>query len=73
MNNISFRQLLLEKITWNPNPNKKGEYISDKYSKNVCCLRMNDFPDEPLWTLFCKGEMLDIEETPSKWKVYYTS
>lgn len=36
-------------------------------------LRMNDFPDNPLWTLIIDGQELDIEDTPVLWGVQYNS
>lgn len=30
-------------------------------------VRMNDFPDEPLLTLFVRHESIDLEDRPSGW------
>ena len=28
-------------------------------------------PDEPLWTLFYRGEFLNIDDEPKQWKIAY--
>ena len=47
--------------------------ISDIFEKEECFLRMNNFPEEPLWTLFYKGESIDFDDTPPKWNITYRS
>jgi hypothetical protein len=32
-----------------------------------CELKMNDFPDEPLYTLVWRGERIDFDDAPSSW------
>ena len=32
-----------------------------------CELVMNDFPEEPLYTLSCDGETLDLDDAPPEW------
>lgn len=66
-------RLLCEPIHWTPDLESDRNFITKKYPKSECYLRMNDFPDEPLWTLFYKGESKDIEDTPTLWKVKYRS
>ena len=34
-------------------------------------LRVNDYPDESLFTLYFLGESLEIEESPSNWILHY--
>lgn len=65
------KKLLSQRLEWKPIPGTKRDYSSDKYSKDECSLRMNDFPDEPLWTLIYKGESIDFDETPRRWKINY--
>lgn len=38
-------------------------------------LRLNSFPDHPLWTLFIDGnrERFDVEDAPSTWKLSWDS
>lgn len=64
-------RILCEPLTWNPLQGEDRKYFTDKYSPNECWLQMNDFPEEPLWTLFYKGESKDIEDTPTLWEINY--
>jgi hypothetical protein len=34
-----------------------------------CQLLMNDFPDEPLYTLKWRGTSLDLDDSPPSWKI----
>ncbi|MBN1959657.1 MAG: hypothetical protein JW841_01815 [Deltaproteobacteria bacterium] len=34
-----------------------------------CCLEMNDFPDEPLYTLTWREQSLDIDDKPDIWAI----
>jgi hypothetical protein len=36
-------------------------------------IRMNDFSDEPIYTVFLRGEEIDIEESPKKWHLQLPS
>ena len=36
-------------------------------------LHINDFPDEPLYTLFIRDEAIDIEEGPRVWHLQHRS
>ena len=64
-------RILGEPLTWNPLQGEDRKYFTDKYLLSECWLQMNDFPEEPLWTLFYKGESRDIEDTPILWKINY--
>jgi len=64
-------RLLYEPLTWDSIDNEETKYFTIKYSKDECWLQMNDFPEEPLWTLFYKGESINIEDTPIFWKINY--
>lgn len=61
--------VLCEPLNWNPMQGEERKFITDKYPEAECWLQLNDFPDEPLWTLFYKGESRDIEDTPILWKI----
>jgi hypothetical protein len=58
-------------MKWSPIPESERDFVSEGYHKDECYLRMNDFPDEPLWTLFYKGESIDFNDTPFVWKITY--
>lgn len=64
-------RILCEPLTWNPLQGEDRKYFTDKYSHIECWIQMNDFPEEPLWTLFYKGESKNIEDTPTFWKINY--
>lgn len=66
-------RLLSELLVWMPIDGDDRKFITSKYDPNECWLQMNDFPDEPLWTLYYKGEEKDIEDTPTLWKINYRS
>lgn len=34
-----------------------------------CSLTMNDFPEEPLYTIRAFGETLDIDDAPAGWTI----
>lgn len=65
--------LLLQPLQWMPVEGGPGTFMTSKYPKEFVLLRMNDFPDEPLWTLIIDGQELDIEDTPVFWRVQYGS
>jgi hypothetical protein len=66
-------RLIWYPLKWYPLTNSERDFVTDKYSKDECYLRMNDFPDEPLWTLFYKGDSIDFDDTPSIWHIAYRS
>lgn len=35
----------------------------------TCHLRMNDFPDEPLYTVIFRGQAADLDDPPSDWTI----
>ena len=71
MKNI--KDLLKEKLIWVQDPTMGIIFISEQYPKEECYLRMNDFPDEPFWTLFYRGERIDFDDDPQNWTIKYTS
>lgn len=34
-------------------------------------VRLNDFPEEPILTVFFRGQEMDIEESPKKWRLVH--
>jgi hypothetical protein len=64
-------RLIWSPLYWSPLLNTDRDFITDKYPNDVCYLRMNNFPDEPLWTLFYKGESISFDDTPSVWNITY--
>ncbi|MBS1537049.1 MAG: hypothetical protein JST20_04810 [Bacteroidetes bacterium] len=69
----NINELLAQEIKWYPIPESDRDFISVGYSKEDCYLRMNNFPDEPLWTLFYKEDNIDFDDKPPKWSIIYRS
>jgi len=58
--------LVKTKIHWKRIPLSKGYFYAD-YEKRRLILRLNNFPDEPIYTLINGLEITDIEEKPIQW------
>lgn len=65
--------LLWRPLKWYPKSETERDFLCDNFPKEECYLRMNDFPDEPLWTLYYKGESIDFNDTPIFWTIAYRS
>lgn len=70
---MNISDVLKEQIEWFPLVTNKRIYVCEGHSAKDCFLIMNDFPDEPLWTLFYRGEFLNIDDEPKQWKIAYRS
>lgn len=57
-------ELLTEKITWKRTGLSRW---SAKVGGEDCQLRLNNFPDEPLYTLLWRDKSLDVEDAPPAW------
>lgn len=66
-------EILTQKFNWKPNLESERTFVSDSYDEKECFLRMNNFPEDPLWTLFYKGESVDFDDTPEQWNITYRS
>lgn len=64
-------RLVGEPLVWTPVNEDDTKFVCSKYNSQECWLQMNDFPDEPLWTLYYKGDKKTIEDTPYRWKINY--
>ena len=65
VSNIS--ELFKQKIEWSeevPGGTQFYAYIDGE----LCQLTMNDYPDEPLYTLKWKNFSLDLDDRPNGWK-----
>ncbi len=59
--------LLKSNLVWILHPtNDKYFYINKDYK--IILLRINNFPEEPLFTLIDGLNILDIDDRPSGWK-----
>ena len=62
----TINDLLVERIKWK----EVGtcEFISE-IDQCECKLKMNDFPDEPMYTLSFQGESVDFDDKPQCWDI----
>lgn len=58
--------LLKKELIWESKENSPF-YTTKEYPFEACWLRINDFPDEPMWTLFFNGEEIDFDDDPDNW------
>ena len=65
------KDIFNEYLIWEEELLTSDTFISDQYPIKECYLKMNDFPDEPMWTLFYKNESADFDDTPKKWVIKY--
>lgn len=61
-----FKEIVDAEIHWEE---LSGPYFQARFRDKAVKLRLNDFPDEILWTLIVDGEELDLEETPARWSL----
>ena len=62
------KKLFNREIIWRKaQPSGKG-FIAEVDGEK-CKLRINDFPDEPLYTLIYKGIEYDFDDAPEIWKI----
>ncbi len=63
------KDYLSEKIRWNETSNVEFP-LKAVYDGDKLLLRLNDFPAEPLYTLFVNGEeIMDIDDLSENWKI----
>lgn len=69
----TIEDLLKERLIWLPVSANERDFVNDTYPRQECYLRMNDFPEEPLWTLFYKDDIIDFDDAPTQWHITYRS
>ena len=67
-NNRNDHSEICHPIEWDVGSGINGEcYIASDNGKALC-IRMNDFPEEPLYTLIINGEdIIHFDDWPKKW------
>ncbi len=65
--------LLKQKLSWTPDLSTERCFETSDYDKQQCYLQMNNFPDEPMWTLVFKGESINFDDAPAAWQITYRS
>lgn len=67
-NNMENKDLILSDIFWKKHPHNERYYYLQNKDKFIL-LRINDFPDEPLYTLINGIDIMDIDDKPVGWKL----
>jgi len=62
-------QLLKMPIVWHKLRGEPG--WTSKVEGEECILVMNDFPEEPLYTLKWRDNRLDLDDAPNCWQIPY--
>lgn len=58
---------LAEKIAWEKTRDPKHPFVAE-YEGEKCVIRLNDFPDEHLYTLIVNGvEVADFDDWSARW------
>ena len=65
MNN---EELISSTIFWKKHPEIGYYYYNEEYDKLIL-LRMNNFPEEPLFTLINGLDITDLEDKPTGWNL----
>lgn len=58
--------LIYKSIIWIKHPSNK-KYFYAYHNSGLLLLRLNNFPDEPLFTLIKQLDISDIDDTPENW------
>jgi hypothetical protein len=61
-------KLKTENVVWKRHSDNERYFYVEKDDK-IILLRMNNFPDEPLYTLINGLDILDIEDKPNNWVI----
>ncbi|WP_286753021.1 MULTISPECIES: hypothetical protein [Sphingobacterium] len=62
------KELITSTIFWKKHPKIGYYYYNEEYDKLIL-LRMNNFPDEPLYTLINGLDITDLEDKPTGWNL----
>jgi hypothetical protein len=68
MNSLSPKELLLRQIQWRKVSDGQWRATVEALE---CRLTMNDFPDQPLYTLTVAGSSLDLDAPPTGWTIQW--
>jgi len=64
------KRLFTQKIVWKRSMKSNVEFIAC-IDGEESTLRINDFPDEPFFTLIFKGNGYDFDDAPKLWEIPY--
>lgn len=60
------KELLLVPIRWRKL--RDGQW-SATFDNQECALEMNDFPEDPLYTVTVGEQAIDLDDLPSRWTI----
>ena len=64
---VDLIDLINSYIIWKKHP-ENIKYFYTKFNDKVILLRLNNFPDEPLFTIIDGFLISDIEDRPNNWE-----
>lgn len=67
---MKIKNLLKKNIKWKNHPDEKvRRFFYCEIEGRLILLRMNNFPDEVLYTVINGLEIIDIEDKPENWEL----
>lgn len=67
---VSEHFLFSKSIFWQKHPSARRFFYAINDGK-VLLLRLNNFPEEPLYTFISELEIIDFDDAPSLWVIDY--
>jgi len=64
-------KILTKEIVWGKHPTQE-RYFSHYEDGKLILLRINNFPDEPLYTVIDGLNILDLDDKPTVWHLQVT-
>jgi len=64
----NLKELFSKEIVWKAVTDDSVDFEAE-IAGFKCGLRINDFPDEPHYTIFYKGMEQDFDDAPKIWKI----
>lgn len=65
---MDIEELLNKKLKWFEVLPSNHRFFT-QYEGRECILQMNDFPEEPLYTLFYEEKSIDFDDKPIEWEL----
>jgi hypothetical protein len=66
----TLKTILKKTLVFNEDKNDTDFFINH-LNGNSIRIRMNDFPDEIMYSIFYKDETLDLDDLPDNWILQY--
>jgi hypothetical protein len=65
---MKIENLLKTKVKWKKHETS-SRFFYHKNNDQIFLLRINDFPDEPLYTVISDLEIEDMDDKPTEWEL----